>query len=79
MKRHELEHLIRAAGAITGADEIIVIGSHGEFIVEMLRHGMLDVQIVSQRIATLPLTEADQTIARERWDRLTLAAARGAS
>lgn len=24
MKRHELEHLIRAAGAITGADEIIV-------------------------------------------------------
>jgi hypothetical protein len=27
MKRHELEHLIRAAGAITGADEIIVIGS----------------------------------------------------
>ena len=181
MKRHELEHLIRAAGAITGADEIIVIGSQailgarpdspetllrsceadlftlrdpkdadlidgsigegspfhetfgyyaqgvwldtatlpagwqerlvvicndntrrvtarcldphdlaiaklvagrekdGEFIVEMLRHGMLDVQIVSQRIATLPLTEADQTIARERWDRLTLAAARGAS
>lgn len=27
MKRHELEHLIGAAGAITGADEIIVIGS----------------------------------------------------
>jgi hypothetical protein len=27
MKRHELEHLIRAAGAITGADEIVVIGS----------------------------------------------------
>lgn len=27
MKRHELEHLIRAAGAITGADDIIVIGS----------------------------------------------------
>lgn len=27
MQRHELEHLIRAAGAITGADEIIVIGS----------------------------------------------------
>ncbi|MFZ9936441.1 MAG: DUF6036 family nucleotidyltransferase [Luteolibacter sp.] len=27
MKRHELEHLIRAAGAITGTDEIIVIGS----------------------------------------------------
>lgn len=27
MKRHELEHLIRAAGAITGAEEIIVIGS----------------------------------------------------
>lgn len=27
MKRHELEHLIRAAGAITGADEVIVIGS----------------------------------------------------
>jgi hypothetical protein len=27
MKRHELEHLIRAAGAITGAQEIIVIGS----------------------------------------------------
>jgi hypothetical protein len=27
MKRHELEHLIRAAGAITGADEIIVVGS----------------------------------------------------
>nr|MCU0751362.1 hypothetical protein [Akkermansiaceae bacterium] len=27
MKRHELEHLIRAAGAITGSDEIIVIGS----------------------------------------------------
>ena len=27
MKRHELEHLIRAAGAITGAEEIVVIGS----------------------------------------------------
>ncbi len=27
MRRHELEHLIRAAGAITGADEIVVIGS----------------------------------------------------
>ncbi|MES2996405.1 MAG: DUF6036 family nucleotidyltransferase [Verrucomicrobiota bacterium] len=27
MQRHELEHLIRAAGAITGVDEIIVIGS----------------------------------------------------
>lgn len=27
MQRHELEHLIRAAGAITGADEIVVIGS----------------------------------------------------
>jgi len=27
MKRHELEHLIRAAGAITGADEIVVVGS----------------------------------------------------
>ena len=27
MQRHELEHLIRVAGAITGADEIIVIGS----------------------------------------------------
>jgi len=27
MKRHELEHLIRAAGSITGAEEIIVIGS----------------------------------------------------
>ncbi len=27
MQRHELEHLIRAAGAITGTDEIIVIGS----------------------------------------------------
>lgn len=27
MKRHELEHLIRAAGAITGSDEIVVVGS----------------------------------------------------
>jgi len=27
MQRHELEHLIQAAGAITGAEEIIVIGS----------------------------------------------------
>ncbi len=27
MQRHELEHLICASGAITGADEIIVIGS----------------------------------------------------
>lgn len=27
MKRSELEHLIRAAGAITGAEEIVVIGS----------------------------------------------------
>jgi hypothetical protein len=27
MQRHELEHLIRAAGAITGAGEIVVIGS----------------------------------------------------
>lgn len=27
MQRHELEHLIRAAGAITGTEEIIVIGS----------------------------------------------------
>jgi hypothetical protein len=28
MQRHELEHLIRAAGAITGANEMIAIGSH---------------------------------------------------
>ncbi len=27
MQRHELEHLVRAAGSITGADEIIVVGS----------------------------------------------------
>jgi hypothetical protein len=27
MNRHELEHLICAAGAITGADEVVVIGS----------------------------------------------------
>lgn len=27
MKRHELEHVIRAAGSITGSPEIIVIGS----------------------------------------------------
>lgn len=27
MKRHELEHVIRAAGAITGADTVVVIGS----------------------------------------------------
>jgi hypothetical protein len=27
MQRHELEHLIRAAAAITGAEEIVVIGS----------------------------------------------------
>lgn len=27
MKRHEIEHLIRAAGAITESEEIIVIGS----------------------------------------------------
>jgi hypothetical protein len=27
MKRHEIEHLIRAAGAVTQSDEIIVIGS----------------------------------------------------
>ncbi len=27
MKREEIEHLIRAAGAITESDEIIVIGS----------------------------------------------------
>lgn len=27
MQRHELEHLIRAAGAITGAGEIVLIGS----------------------------------------------------
>jgi hypothetical protein len=27
MRRHELEHLIRAAGAITGSEEIVVIGS----------------------------------------------------
>jgi len=27
MKRHELEHVIRAAGAITGADSVVVIGS----------------------------------------------------
>jgi hypothetical protein len=27
MQRHELEHLIRAAGAITGAEEIMVVGS----------------------------------------------------
>jgi hypothetical protein len=31
MKRHELEHLIRAAGAITGADEIMVIGSQADW------------------------------------------------
>lgn len=27
MRRHELEHLVRAAGAITGAGEIVVVGS----------------------------------------------------
>ena len=27
MRRHELEHLIRAAGSLTGADAIVVIGS----------------------------------------------------
>jgi len=27
VKRHQLEHLLRAAGSITGCDEIYVIGS----------------------------------------------------
>jgi len=27
MKRHELEHILRAAAAITGADRFVVIGS----------------------------------------------------
>jgi hypothetical protein len=34
MKRHELEHILRASAAITGADRFIVIGSeaiHGQF------------------------------------------------
>jgi hypothetical protein len=181
MKRHELEHLIRASGAITGADEIIVIGSQailgawpdspeallrsseadlftlrdpkdadlidgsigegspfhetfgyyaqgvwldtatlpagwqerlvaicnentrrvtarcldphdlavsklvagrekdGEFIVEMLRAGMLDQDIVVQRIGMLPISDTDLTLARERWHRLTLTAARNST
>ncbi|WGZ95465.1 MAG: hypothetical protein QJT81_05620 [Candidatus Thiothrix putei] len=31
MKRYEIEHLIRAAGAITQSNEIIVIGSQSIF------------------------------------------------
>lgn len=172
MKRHELEHLIRAAGAITGAEEIIVIGSQailgarpdapesllasreadlftlrdpkdadlidgsiGEgspfhetfgyyaqgvwldtatlpegwrerlvvirnentrhvtalclephdlavsklvagrekdrvFLSEMSRHGMIDGEILIERIARLDITAAEKAAARERWDRI---------
>lgn len=49
-----------------------------ELVVEMLRHGMLDVAIVSQRIAKLPLSADDQSLALERWHRLILAATRSA-
>lgn len=41
MQRHELEHLIRAAGAITGADEIVVIGSQAILGARPDAHGSL--------------------------------------
>ena len=59
MKRHELEHLIRAAGAITGSDEIIVIGSQA---------------ILGARPdappSLLPLTPREQSLLLERWLRI---------
>lgn len=179
MKRHELEHLIRAAGAITGADEIIVIGSQAvlgarpdapesllrsceadlltfrdprdadlidgsigegspfhetfgyyaqgvwidtatlpagwrerlvsirndntrqvtarclephdlaasklaagrekdlQFLAEMVRHRMIDGEVLVARIASLPLSAADRTAVRERWERVVRSAPDG--
>jgi len=36
MKRHEIEHLIRAAGAITESTEIIVIGSQSILVYSLM-------------------------------------------
>jgi hypothetical protein len=46
---------------------------------EMLRAGMLDQDIVVQRIGMLPISDTDLTLARERWHRLTLTAARNST
>ena len=180
MKRHELEHLIRAAGAITGADDIIVIGSQAilaarpdspesllrsceadmftlrdpkdadlidgsigegspfhetfgyyaqgvwldtatlpsgwqerlvvicnentrsvkarclephdlavsklvagrekdiEFLIEMLRHDMIDTETLSERVAGLDIPAEDQSLALGRWHRIAIAAGRAA-
>lgn len=93
MKRHELEHLIRAAGAITGADEIIVIGSQAilgarpdapESLLrsceaEMARHDMLDPTSVESRIAGLPKDAADPSSLLARWHRILKAAGNSAT
>jgi hypothetical protein len=74
MKRHELEHLIRAAGAITGAEEVIVIGSRREkdveFITDMVRHRMIDGETLLEHMNLMPVDEIERALMLERWQRV---------
>jgi ribosomal 50S subunit-associated protein YjgA (DUF615 family) len=61
MNRPQLEHILRAAAAITGAQRFIVIGSQAgrpkdlQFIADLLRHQMADADTLRQRLALVPL------------------------
>lgn len=57
MKRHELEHVLRAAGAITGASELVVLGSQAILGSVPDAPGEL---LVSQEVDTYPRAAPDK-------------------
>lgn len=63
MQRPQLEHIIRAAAGITGAQEFVIIGS-------LLRHKLACGEIVRERLAATPVDDAGRQLCFERLKRL---------
>ena len=61
MQRHQLEHIIRAAAGITGAQE---------FVAGLLRHGLLHVKTTEERLAATSLDAERRQLCAARLQRL---------
>lgn len=82
VNRAQLGHVIRASAAISGDDEIVIIGSQAilgqfpsppaerekdlEFAAAAARHGLVARDELLRRLATMPIDEQRRTLAEQR-------------
>jgi hypothetical protein len=61
MRRHQLEHVIRAASAITGATE---------FVAGLLRHRLADASTIQRRLDQTVLTDEARRLSLARLQKV---------